>query len=316
MVELPVVKNLHGSKQYGGQGKFNWSPDGRQVAYFAGQDMDAGLYVVEVHTGQAERISVFDYADWSHIGEMPYWSPDGQYLIYANDGAVHPLAIVHTDGSGDWQLPVPEGFDEPRKAELILWSTDLQTLLIGTNPSMEPPLVWRYELTPDLHTIMQGSFIHIGKLVDWAETDQSIIVDPSFEDPFISPLDLPALAPDMLETEKWVLPGDAVQMTYETAKWAGMHVEPYYLTELRHREIPFCKLSLNDGVLELRGETQAYSYKVLGNIGYEIETIKFEEQLKGITYHYDAGLTVLSDQVPSYFAVDMRFVDITAVNNC
>jgi Tol biopolymer transport system component len=62
------------------------SPDGRQVAYTAGD----GIYVVSVEGSEPQRVvetcvvrrQPDGYATWDDWSPAPSWSPDGQWLVY------------------------------------------------------------------------------------------------------------------------------------------------------------------------------------------------------------------------------------------
>jgi TolB protein len=79
----------------------SWSPDGKWIAYHAGNGGDHDLYLMHPDGSGTRRVTRAG-------GEMPTWSPDGRWLLYM---APVGLTLIHPDGSGARRLNV--GVAEP-----------------------------------------------------------------------------------------------------------------------------------------------------------------------------------------------------------
>lgn len=74
----------------------SWSPDGRKLAYVAFRNGKNEIYVHEVATGQAQRVS-----SRAGINGAPSWSPDGRYLAMTLSYAGTPDIHIHDLQSGE-----------------------------------------------------------------------------------------------------------------------------------------------------------------------------------------------------------------------
>ena len=97
----------------GEEGAHVWSPDGTRLAYAAsGRDGSSEIWVVEVATGAARRVSAPGARD-----ESPTWSPDGRHLAYVStrDRRID-LWVARADGSAESRLT-----DTPEEEWIPRW---------------------------------------------------------------------------------------------------------------------------------------------------------------------------------------------------
>ena len=87
-----------------------WSPDGRQIAFQAG---DGEIVAVDVNGGPRTKINERGY------GYEPAWSPDGRLIAYQCEG---DMCIANADGSGNDHVVASEGGDPS-------WSPNSQQLV-------------------------------------------------------------------------------------------------------------------------------------------------------------------------------------------
>ncbi len=81
-----------------------WSPDGSQVAFSSNKDGDYEIYIVDVETGQVEKLTSNEDQD---IG--PAWSPDGQKITFASDRDGNwEIYSIGADGSNLQKLTYTE----------------------------------------------------------------------------------------------------------------------------------------------------------------------------------------------------------------
>jgi TolB protein len=70
----------------------DWSPDGKTIAFYSGRDTVGGGHYVYVMRRDGSGVRRLTRGP----GELPSWSPDGRYLVYA---APSGLAVIRADGS-------------------------------------------------------------------------------------------------------------------------------------------------------------------------------------------------------------------------
>jgi Tol biopolymer transport system component len=82
-----------------------WSPDGRRIAFLSVRHHNEDIYVLDLGSGQAHRVTR-DPAD----DREPAWSPDGRKIAFVSErihgpsGYSSDLYAVNADGSGDRRL--------------------------------------------------------------------------------------------------------------------------------------------------------------------------------------------------------------------
>ncbi|MEL6268349.1 MAG: hypothetical protein AAGK74_08235 [Chloroflexota bacterium] len=82
-IDLPLVSTSVGSEG-------SWHPDGEHVSYIGGTDTGQYIEVLHVASGRVQRLlSEIDDMRWTTHA----WSPDGQCLAFAMDGAVFTLCL-------------------------------------------------------------------------------------------------------------------------------------------------------------------------------------------------------------------------------
>jgi dipeptidyl aminopeptidase/acylaminoacyl peptidase len=74
-----------------GANTMRWSPNSRKLAFFAAQDGRLGLFVYDLATAQATRVSDYDRTNsfLSKAGNWLAWSPDGSRIAFA--GTLEPV---------------------------------------------------------------------------------------------------------------------------------------------------------------------------------------------------------------------------------
>jgi TolB protein len=109
----------------------SWSPDGRKLAYVAFRDGRNEIYVHELATGQATRVS-----SRPGINGAPAWSPDGRYLAMTLSYAGSPDIYVHDLQTGQQRrLTESPAIDtEPN------WAPDGKSLVFTSDRGGRPQL--------------------------------------------------------------------------------------------------------------------------------------------------------------------------------
>lgn len=105
----------------------SWSPDGRALAYVAGQGYGTyEVYVIDIEGGTPMRLTMNDAHEF-----LPSWSPDGSQIAFASDrSGDYEVWIMRSDGTGQRQLTHSPGLDT-RPA----WSPDGQWITFTSNRS-------------------------------------------------------------------------------------------------------------------------------------------------------------------------------------
>jgi Tol biopolymer transport system component len=80
-------------------GRSSWSPDGTRLVFYAGPRGDRDIYVVDVVTGLASRLT------FGGNNSGPCFSPDGDWIAFSSsrDGD-HEIYVMRADGSDVTQL--------------------------------------------------------------------------------------------------------------------------------------------------------------------------------------------------------------------
>jgi hypothetical protein len=130
---------------------FSFSPTGDQIAYVK----DEILYVVSIPDGQPRKLAEQVYG-------TPQWALEQNAIICPSS----PIQIAKLDGSG---LIIPEemGYitkwvNHTEKGMQVLWGSDMRLLVFYTNDDLilsEVRVLHIYELSEDLHTIINNQFI-------------------------------------------------------------------------------------------------------------------------------------------------------------
>lgn len=132
--------------------KFSVSPSSRAVAFTResgyGMEIEPGLYVVEVSSGEERRVAEVDVAGAGSIGHRPAWSPDGRQLLLPVPGSpeeARGTLRAAADGSGAAFLEPAEALLEEPWGEQppwpILWHPDGRRF-VGLVELMLPPRQW------------------------------------------------------------------------------------------------------------------------------------------------------------------------------
>jgi len=78
----------------------DWSADGRRIVYAAQEgSFVEELYVVDVETGQSERLT-----DNNYFEQNPVWLPDGRLMFTSDREVIRSIWVMNPDGSGAERL--------------------------------------------------------------------------------------------------------------------------------------------------------------------------------------------------------------------
>jgi hypothetical protein len=90
----------------------SWSPDGRQIAYFA----DGAIWLIRPDGSERRRLAMRSPA----FGSGVTWSPDGAWLILrAGSGALDPLVLVEVRTGRE--IPLPYSYWQDRSTPYTPW---------------------------------------------------------------------------------------------------------------------------------------------------------------------------------------------------
>ncbi len=109
----------------------SWSPDGKKLAYVAFRNGKNEIYVHDVATGQAQRVSAR-----TGINGAPAWSPDGRYLAMTLSYAGSPDIYVH-----DLQTGESRRLTDSRSIDTeASWAPDGKSLVFTSDRGGRPQL--------------------------------------------------------------------------------------------------------------------------------------------------------------------------------
>ncbi len=154
---------------------FTWSPEGQWVAFFRrpSSEGDAGVYVARARGGEPTKIAPLNWID--SIYDRPIWAWEHGAVFYPR-GGIH-VALI--DGSDSFPLLMPDSKPVFVEAQYtMLWSSLRRLLILAGEGGMEtPPQVVAYELSEDLHTVVDTYIIgEDATLVGWLVPDETVIL--------------------------------------------------------------------------------------------------------------------------------------------
>jgi Tol biopolymer transport system component len=113
----------------------SWSPDGKQMAFYAYRSGNRDVWVLPLDGGPARQLTNDPAAD-----TMPRWSPDGREILFLSWRSLP---------SGIWIVPAAGG--EPRQIDIpamlhagpAVWSADGQWVALSLTRPGEAARLWR-----------------------------------------------------------------------------------------------------------------------------------------------------------------------------
>lgn len=102
-----------------------WSPDGRLIAYAAGQGPHSyELFLVDLNGGAPQQLT-----HGRHEAFLPSWSPDGRWIAFSsNAGGDYDIWLIGADGTGLTLLTRSAGLDSAPA-----WTPDGNAIIFATN---------------------------------------------------------------------------------------------------------------------------------------------------------------------------------------
>lgn len=105
----------------------SWSPDGNRIAFGISQSPYAApdppvIKILEVATGKSSTLAA---------GQMPAWSPSGEWIAYLDPDRANHVLMVHPDGTGGKTLATLGGDRIFHDSAPIVWSPDSTRLLLN-----------------------------------------------------------------------------------------------------------------------------------------------------------------------------------------
>ena len=103
-----------------------WAPDGRSFAYYARQNGNSDIYVMDVRTNEHHRLTFDGARDWS-----PAWSPNGKWIAFVSERAGNwDIYRMDANGKNVKQLTDMGNCIKPA------WSPDSQSIAFTSSSSL------------------------------------------------------------------------------------------------------------------------------------------------------------------------------------
>ncbi|MBN1979092.1 MAG: hypothetical protein JW918_16960 [Anaerolineae bacterium] len=159
---------------------FAWSPDGRWLAFFGdlcGDKEGEGVYIASVIEGEPIKVAPLNWID--SIYDRPIWAQEYGAVLYPR-GGIH---VALFDDSETFPLVTADSQPVFVEAQYdMLWSSQKRLLILAGDGGMEtPPQVVAYQLSEDLHTVVDSYVIGENMiLVGWLVPDETIILTAGY----------------------------------------------------------------------------------------------------------------------------------------
>jgi dipeptidyl aminopeptidase/acylaminoacyl peptidase len=148
---VPGVKYDVPPGPFGGAEGYNWSPDGREIAYTAKDQgrtdawtTDVNIYTVPANGGSSTVIT----ASSKGADQNPVYSPDGRFIAYSSQARAgfesdrwRLMVRDRSTGTARELLPTWD-----RNADGIMWSPDMKSILVATTDAGRDKL-YRFPLS-------------------------------------------------------------------------------------------------------------------------------------------------------------------------
>jgi hypothetical protein len=148
----------------------SWSPDGKWLAFVK----DNTLFIRSSENGEVRKLAEKVYYLHGWIGDRPIWAPEKQALIYQES----PFKVVFMDGSGSF-TPLTRSGEVPKGDRIfnMLWSDACSCLVGDTQDYDGNPILVVYQLSADMHTLLDTITIEGAKLAAWWVKGESVLLE-------------------------------------------------------------------------------------------------------------------------------------------